>query len=257
MFSSSLILSSAFADESRWLDPYEFIGGQKVKVSHDSPDYPGSIIVDVIGNGESVPIQEAAILEESTNPNVAEIFQRFQVPQHYAVSSITICFRAFGETLPFALRLYSLGLPTDTAGTMTVEQDVLLGETETIEGPVEECTVVSFVEAIEPEDDELLLGILFDIGETSNTTAAIISAVGLDFESTYLEIDGCGVGIPDLEYNGQSLSEIVDKCAVDARNHGKFVSCVNKIANQLKKEHMISGKEKGKITSCAAKSSLP
>ncbi len=111
---------------------------------------------------------------------------------------------------------------------------------------------------IEPTDETLLLGISFDFAPASDPAAvAVISAIGLGEESTQLEIDDCNTNVPDIDVDGTLLSILIDQCAASAKNHGKFVSCVTKIANTLKKEGAISGREKGKITKCAAKSSLP
>ena len=46
-------------------------------------------------------------------------------------------------------------------------------------------------------------------------------------------------------------------CAVDVGTHGNFVSCVSHLTNDLKKAGIISGKEKGAIQRCAARSDIP
>jgi hypothetical protein len=55
--SSLLTLSTAaMAEQTKWLNPLSFTGGTNVKVSHDSPTYPGSLVVDIIaeeGAGEA------------------------------------------------------------------------------------------------------------------------------------------------------------------------------------------------------------
>jgi hypothetical protein len=70
-------------------------------------------------------------------------------------------------------------------------------------------------------------------------------------------IDGCDTGVVDFEYDGLFISERIEECAMDAKNHGKFVSCVAHMTKMLKDEGFISGEEKGDIQSCAAKSSIP
>ncbi len=81
---------------------------------------------------------------------------------------------------------------------------------------------------------------------------------GLDQTSRFLELGGCTADIFDIEVEpGVMFSDQVDDCAAGAKNHGKFVSCVTKAANKLKKDGVITGKEKGQITKCAAKSNLP
>lgn len=70
-------------------------------------------------------------------------------------------------------------------------------------------------------------------------------------------IDGCDTGVIDYEYEGQLISEWIDDCAMDAKNHGKFVRCVAHLGKKLKKAGIITGKEKGAIQRCAARSGIP
>lgn len=71
-------------------------------------------------------------------------------------------------------------------------------------------------------------------------------------------IDGCDSGVENALFeNGCTISDDIMECADGAKNHGKFVSCVSKLANGLKKDGLISGKEKGAIQSCAAQADLP
>lgn len=72
-------------------------------------------------------------------------------------------------------------------------------------------------------------------------------------------IDGCDTGVFDqvLDDGSTSISGKIEECAAGARNHGEFVSCVSDFTNELKKEGCLTGKEKGKIVSCAAKADIP
>ncbi len=70
-------------------------------------------------------------------------------------------------------------------------------------------------------------------------------------------IDGCDTGVLDSEYEGQLISTMIDECAENAKNHGKFVKCVAHLGKTLKKAGVITGKEKGAIQKCAAKSDIP
>jgi hypothetical protein len=75
-------------------------------------------------------------------------------------------------------------------------------------------------------------------------------------------IDGCDTGVPNTFFStgsnaGCTISDQIRKCAIDAGNHGGFVSCVSHLTNDLKKDGVITGSQKGAITSCAAKTSLP
>jgi hypothetical protein len=55
----------------------------------------------------------------------------------------------------------------------------------------------------------------------------------------------------------ESIAQTVQACSDNAKNHGQFVSCVTRNMNGLKKSKIITGKQKGQITSAAARSDLP
>ncbi len=69
-------------------------------------------------------------------------------------------------------------------------------------------------------------------------------------------IDWCdsNVGNQDLG-DGSTFNDRIG--AIIARNHGDFLKQLNVLTNKWKKDGLISGKEKGKITSCVARSDLP
>lgn len=71
-------------------------------------------------------------------------------------------------------------------------------------------------------------------------------------------IDGCDSEVTNILLpTGCSLSDKIAMCAASAGNHGKFVSCVSHMTNDLKKDGIITGKEKGAIQSCAAQANIP
>lgn len=74
------------------------------------------------------------------------------------------------------------------------------------------------------------------------------------------EVECAVSGLDTVLPSGCSLSEALAEeilaCAEGARNHGKFVSCVAKKTNALKKAKVISGNQKGRIQSCAAQSDI-
>ena len=76
--------------------------------------------------------------------------------------------------------------------------------------------------------------------------------------NTTVVIAGCDAGVSnELLDDGCTMSDLIDQCAIGAKNHGKFLSCVAKLTNNWKKVKLISGKEKGAIQRCAAKSDIP
>jgi len=75
-------------------------------------------------------------------------------------------------------------------------------------------------------------------------------------------VGGCDSGVPNTFFAtgptaGCTISDLIQKAAADARNHGGFVSAVAHLTNELKKAGIITGAQKGTIQSCAAGASIP
>jgi len=72
-------------------------------------------------------------------------------------------------------------------------------------------------------------------------------------------IDGCDSGVANVMpgTDGCTMSDQIAECAEEAANHGAFVSCVAHATNAWKNAGLISGNQKGKIQSCAAKAVFP
>ena len=77
--------------------------------------------------------------------------------------------------------------------------------------------------------------------------------------STTVTINGVDTGIPNTTANAVGctladlIQDMIDLCLDNAKNHGKFVSCVSHETNILKRARTISGNQKGKIQSIVAK----
>lgn len=70
-----------------------------------------------------------------------------------------------------------------------------------------------------------------------------------------VQVANCNSGIFNILYsNGCTLSDSIDECSSDDINHGEFVRCVSNQLNTLKKADLITGREKGIIQRCAARS---
>ena len=82
-------------------------------------------------------------------------------------------------------------------------------------------------------------------------TPSLMQDIGWQLET--LTIGSCDTGVPNALDNGDLLHVQVDACAAGAKNHGQFVSCVNKVTNAAKKAGLLTGSQKGSISSCAAK----
>ena len=76
--------------------------------------------------------------------------------------------------------------------------------------------------------------------------------------SATVVIDGCNSGVPNTTFaTGCRITDQINDCAVGASNHGKFVSCVSHLTNDLKKAGIITGAQKGAIQSCAGGANIP
>lgn len=71
-------------------------------------------------------------------------------------------------------------------------------------------------------------------------------------------IDGCDSGVMNhLDSEGCTISDQIAACGFDAKSHGKFVSCVAQLTNELEREGVISNKEKGALQRCTARAYIP
>ena len=66
-------------------------------------------------------------------------------------------------------------------------------------------------------------------------------------------IDGCDSEAENiLTANGCTISDLIEELRTDARNHGQFVTRVAELTRELKRDGVITHREKGKIRRCAA-----
>jgi len=67
-------------------------------------------------------------------------------------------------------------------------------------------------------------------------------------------LEGCDSRVPNIPVTGGcSLQDRVNACAVGAVNHGEFVSCVARLAGDLRGRGVLTGREAGRIQKCAAR----
>jgi hypothetical protein len=74
---------------------------------------------------------------------------------------------------------------------------------------------------------------------------------------TTIMIGDVDTGIMDTLYEDQLISERIEQCAREAKNHGQFVSCVAHLTNDLKREGIITEEEKSTIQRYAAQARIP
>jgi probable HAF family extracellular repeat protein len=71
-------------------------------------------------------------------------------------------------------------------------------------------------------------------------------------------IDSCDSGVENvLLEGGCTISDLILECADNAKNHGKFVRCVSHLLRDLKKQEIITSKQKRAIRRCAVKRKIP
>jgi hypothetical protein len=70
-------------------------------------------------------------------------------------------------------------------------------------------------------------------------------------------IDGCDTGVGNATFDdGCTMMDLIMLCADGAENHGDFVSCVAMLTEGWIDQDVITGAQKGKIQSCAARADL-
>ncbi|MEQ1749599.1 MAG: hypothetical protein ABL974_09275 [Prosthecobacter sp.] len=83
-----------------------------------------------------------------------------------------------------------------------------------------------------------------------------IYSVALTPVVTSILIDGIDTGISDFDYQGQALSVILANYAANAKNHGDYVSKVEKLAAKLVKAKLLTKAQAKSLTKAAEKSNI-
>jgi hypothetical protein len=110
--------------------------------------------------------------------------------------------------------------------------------------PADDCDGDGISNECDPDDDNDGVPDEVDACPCSNLSPTVV-------------IDGCDSGVTNvLNENGCTISDLLSEIGSSAKNHGQYVSKVSALLNVLKDAGIISGKDKGKIQSCAAKSSI-
>jgi hypothetical protein len=74
---------------------------------------------------------------------------------------------------------------------------------------------------------------------------------------TTVVIDGCDSGVPNVAVSGNTVAGLLSACAASPGNHGQYVSCIASVTNGLVSSGILTGRQKGKIQSCAARARIP
>ncbi len=188
-----------------------------------------------------------------------EFIKELALPDDFWVYKVHVCLAAgtAATTDDLAIKIYGPN-PEATDNTIVLFEGTMETSSDCNEVLVYDDTQDPLPEAISPANGPLFLSI-----GLAGAGAAYIKSVGVeDFSAEPFEIDGCKTGIVDRVLDdGKLLSEVVDEIFAQcedgpppAKNHGQFVKCVSHALNDLKKDGDITGREKGKIQRCAARS---
>jgi hypothetical protein len=69
-------------------------------------------------------------------------------------------------------------------------------------------------------------------------------------------IEECDSGVKNQLPDGSCISDTIAECPTNVKNHGKYVRCVARKTRDLKRAGDITGREKGRIVRCAARSDI-
>jgi len=76
--------------------------------------------------------------------------------------------------------------------------------------------------------------------------------------STQVVIAGCNTGVPNTGLaTGCTISDLMSECAENATTHDLYTACVTQTLNDLKKDGVITNKQKNDIQQCAARARIP
>lgn len=88
-------------------------------------------------------------------------------------------------------------------------------------------------------------------------TPALFRDTGWNTNPGNATLGGCDTGVPVVDPAGVAVGASIEAhgliCKAFARNHGKYVSCMAQYADTLVDQGLIGGRDKGRVTSCAAR----
>lgn len=179
-----------------------------------------SVHPDVVDFGEVVVGSSSTITLSVTNPN--------------PTLEIDVSFSIVGGACGFAIDRREMSIPSGQRGLLQINY------------APRDLGACSAILQVESTGSEVIPVPLRGIGVAANP-APPSTIVIRDFDT----------GIIDNLYDGQLISQWIADCADKAKNHGKFVSCVAHLTNELKREGIITEEEKDVIQGCVAQARIP
>ena len=88
-------------------------------------------------------------------------------------------------------------------------------------------------------------------------TPALLRDTGWNTHPGNARLGGCDTGVPVVDPRGIAIGASIEArglvCKAFAKNHGKYVGCLSAYADELAAQGLIDGRDKGRVTSCAAR----
>ncbi len=110
------------------------------------------------------------------------------------------------------------------------------------DGLSDSAEAVAGTDPLDPDSDDDGVNDGTDAFPLSNLSATVV-------------IQGCNTGVANkLLPNGATFNDLIGAARASSANHGAFVSAVTGLADGWKKAGLITGRDQGAITSCAARS---
>jgi len=97
---------------------------------------------------------------------------------------------------------------------------------------------------LDPENDADADGVCGDADACANSNLGLTVSVA-----------GCDTGVSNMMFiTGCTLQDRINLCGVGVQNHGEFVSCVSHLADELNRQGVLTGRQKGRLQQCAGRS---
>jgi hypothetical protein len=84
-----------------------------------------------------------------------------------------------------------------------------------------------------------------------------LSGMGIEAKPSTVMIDGQDTGVENRLHEEQTISERLEKCSENAKNHGQYVRCVALVARKMRKAEVLTKEEGQTIVKAAAHANIP
>jgi len=99
--------------------------------------------------------------------------------------------------------------------------------------------------------------VLYIGGGLSGNIPVALEGMGVPSAPSTVMIDGQDTGVENRLYEEQTVSERLDKCSENAKNHGQYVRCVALMTRMLRKAEVLTEEEGQTLVKAAAHANIP